>query len=158
MNDSQDSITTGTSVPDMVNHPSHYTEGPSLGKLECLDVTRWMPFTLGNAFKYTWRAGKKNPAYFVEDLRKARFYLVEWKGLLPWRVALYNGNPVSIAMFLKSDFRQWEPWRYRALRAIAEGSVEKALEEIDQQIKAAELAADAAFRRYEPEDETDDPD
>lgn len=144
---------------DPVNYPSHYTDGPSLGKLECLDITRWMPFTLGNAFKYVWRAGKKNPANFVEDLRKARFYLFDWDYIpLGYNTLLFHGRPVAVALFLKSDFRQWPPWQYRALRAIIEGDVEVAIGEIDQQIKAAEAAADEVFRRYEPEDETDDPD
>ena len=145
-------------INDPVNHPSHYTSGPSLGRLECLDITKWMPFTLGNAFKYAFRAGKKDPTRFVEDLQKARFYILEWKGLLPWRTFLYHGNPVCVAFFFKTDFRQWEPWRYRTLRAIVEGDVEKALEEINSQIKAAEAAADEVFRRYEPEDETDESD
>jgi len=77
MNDNQDNITAETEAPDMVNHPPHYTDGPDLGKLECIDITRWMPFTLGNAFKYVWRAGKKGDA--KEDFQKAKFYLDDWR-------------------------------------------------------------------------------
>lgn len=77
MNDNQDNITAEAENPDMVNHPPHYTNGPNLGKLECLDITRWMPFTLGNAFKYVWRAGLKGNA--KEDFEKAKFYLDDWK-------------------------------------------------------------------------------
>jgi hypothetical protein len=32
-------------------------------------------FNLGNCVKYVSRAGKKDPAAHVEDLKKARFYL-----------------------------------------------------------------------------------
>jgi len=56
---------------DPVNHPAHYTSHES--GIECIEVTRWMNFNLGNVMKYVWRAGKKGDA--LEDLRKARFYL-----------------------------------------------------------------------------------
>lgn len=80
MNDNQDNSTVETEAPDMVNHPPHYTDGPDLGKLECIDITSLMPFTLGNAFKYVWRAGKKgDKARAREDLYKAEFYLEFWE-------------------------------------------------------------------------------
>ena len=56
---------------DPVNHPAHYTSHPS--GVECIEVTRWMNFNLGNAIKYIWRAGNKGNA--LEDLKKARWYL-----------------------------------------------------------------------------------
>ena len=56
---------------DPVNHPAHYTGHPS--GLECIEVTRWMNFNLGNVIKYVWRAGNKGNA--LEDLKKARWYL-----------------------------------------------------------------------------------
>ena len=56
---------------DTVNHPAHYTSHPS--GIECIQITRWMNFNLGNAIKYIWRAGNKGNA--LEDLKKARWYL-----------------------------------------------------------------------------------
>lgn len=56
---------------DPVNHPSYYTSSPS--GVECIAVTEWMNFNLGNAVKYIWRAGDKGD--IVEDLEKARWYL-----------------------------------------------------------------------------------
>lgn len=56
-----------------VNHPIHYTSNPS--GIECIQVTRYMNFNLGNAVKYIWRSGAKDPAKLVEDLKKARWYL-----------------------------------------------------------------------------------
>ena len=56
---------------DTVNHPAHYTSHPS--GVECIQITRWMNFNLGNAIKYIWRAGNKGNA--LEDLKKARWYL-----------------------------------------------------------------------------------
>lgn len=58
-------------MSDPINHPSHYTSHPS-GR-ECIEYTERLPFCLGNALKYLWRAGLKGDA--VEDLRKAAWYL-----------------------------------------------------------------------------------
>ena len=62
--------------PDMVNHPPHYTSDPS--GVECITITRWRNFNIGNAIKYLWRAGLKdseNPNKTIEDLEKAIFYI-----------------------------------------------------------------------------------
>ena len=58
---------------DSVNHPSHYTDG----KIEVIDFIedKKLNFHRGNAVKYIARAGKKNPAKEVEDLKKAAWYL-----------------------------------------------------------------------------------
>lgn len=60
-------------VNDVVNHPSHYTDG----KIEVIDFIedKGLNFHRGNAVKYIARAGKKNPAKEVEDLKKAVWYL-----------------------------------------------------------------------------------
>ena len=60
-------------MSDVVNHPSHYTSDPS--GVECITITRHRNFNVGNAFKYLWRAGLKDDAKQVEDLRKAIFYI-----------------------------------------------------------------------------------
>lgn len=56
---------------DWVNHPPHYKQHPS--GVECIQITEWMNFNLGNAVKYIWRAGDKGD--ILEDLKKARWYL-----------------------------------------------------------------------------------
>lgn len=58
---------------DLVNHPSHYTDG----KIEVIDFIedKGLGFHLGNACKYICRAGKKNPEKRIEDLEKAIFYI-----------------------------------------------------------------------------------
>lgn len=56
---------------DPVNHPAHYKSHPS--GVECIQVTEWMNFNLGNVIKYVWRSDLKSNT--VEDLRKAAFYL-----------------------------------------------------------------------------------
>lgn len=60
-------------IADNVNHPSHYT----FGKIEVIDFIedKKLGFHLGNAVKYISRAGRKDPAKTIEDLRKAAWYL-----------------------------------------------------------------------------------
>lgn len=58
---------------DVVNHPSHYTDG----KIEVIDFIedKQLGFCLGNACKYISRAGKKNKDKEIEDLEKAIWYI-----------------------------------------------------------------------------------
>lgn len=53
-----------------VNHPPHY-QHPS--GVECIDIAEDMTFNQGSAFKYLWRAGKKDD--LLTDLKKARVFL-----------------------------------------------------------------------------------
>lgn len=60
-----------------VNHPAHYNMDPS--GVECIEVVRHMSFNLGNAFKYIFRAGRKNLVgdaveSELKDLRKSVWY------------------------------------------------------------------------------------
>lgn len=59
-------------LEDVVNHPKHYTKHPS--GVECIQVTEYMNFCLGNAMKYIWRANDKHDSP-LEDLRKAKWYV-----------------------------------------------------------------------------------
>lgn len=63
----------GVEVTDPVNHPPHYT----FGGIEVIDAIKaWaLGFCLGNAVKYIARAGRKDPAKKIEDLKKARWYI-----------------------------------------------------------------------------------
>lgn len=62
---------------EMVNHPDHYKQG---GK-ECIEVMveefgvdSVLAFCQLNAFKYRWRAGKKDGNSKEQDLAKAKWY------------------------------------------------------------------------------------
>lgn len=57
---------------DPINRPSHYTSHPS--GVECITITEHLPFNVGNAIKYLWRASLKK-ATPEEDLRKALWYV-----------------------------------------------------------------------------------
>lgn len=59
-------------MADNVNHPDHYKMN---GGVEVIQITEQLNFCRGNAVKYICRAGKKDPAKEVEDLRKAAWYI-----------------------------------------------------------------------------------
>lgn len=60
-------------IHDSVNHPLHYTDG----KYETIEFIEeyGMLTHIGNAIKYTSRAGKKDEDAYVEDLKKGLWYL-----------------------------------------------------------------------------------
>lgn len=61
-------------LPDNnVDHPAHY----NFGKIEVIDFIeqQHLGFHLGNSVKYISRAGRKDPAKTIEDLKKAAWYL-----------------------------------------------------------------------------------
>lgn len=62
---------------DSVNHPDHYNAHPVC---EAIDICEHLPFSLGNAIKYLWRAGMKHDP--IEDQRKALWYLRRHGALL----------------------------------------------------------------------------
>ena len=51
--------------------PNHYKSR----KHQCIELSRHMPFALGNAFKYVWRYTDKNG---IEDLDKAAWYIKDY--------------------------------------------------------------------------------
>lgn len=63
-------------MADMVNHPSHYTQGG----IECIDALEAATINLkgieavctANAIKYLWRWKEKGG---VEDLEKSKWYI-----------------------------------------------------------------------------------
>ena len=71
-----DEVNMDENVPDMVNHPQHYTQGG----IECIDALK--AATVGkrgieavcvaNVIKYLWRYEEKNG---IEDVRKAKWYI-----------------------------------------------------------------------------------
>jgi len=63
----------GGTMNDIINHPSHYTDG----KIEVIDFIddKKLNFERGNAIKYICRAGKKDKAKEIEDLQKAAWYI-----------------------------------------------------------------------------------
>ena len=86
---------------DVINGPSHYTSHPS--GVECIDVTKRLPFALANVIKYVWRYNLKNG---TEDLEKAQKYLswVESVDLFTvFAVRHYYPSDNTLRMIIKSD-------------------------------------------------------
>jgi hypothetical protein len=74
----------GNVIGDNVHHPPHYNQG----KIEVIEFIedKELGFHLGNAVKYIARAGRKDPAKYVEDLEKAIWYIRR-------RIELKKENP-----------------------------------------------------------------
>jgi len=60
---------------DAINNPAHY--GGIENPYEAIKVIEaWqLDFHLGNVVKYIARAGKKDKDFFLQDLKKAKWYL-----------------------------------------------------------------------------------
>lgn len=67
--------TNSDTVPpnELVNHPKHYNAHPS--GVECITIIEHMTFNAGSAIKYLWRAGLKDSAPLIQDLKKAKWYI-----------------------------------------------------------------------------------
>ena len=44
---------------DNINRPAHYQPLFKAREVECIDIARLLPYDLGCAFKYIWRARKR---------------------------------------------------------------------------------------------------
>lgn len=119
-------------MTDNVNHPAHYTQGPETRPIECIDITQYMGFCDGNAFKYVWRAGKKGDrAKTVEDLDKALWYLD--RICVMRGVAEVSGRVLAVFSLVeqppipdKPVFGLTDRSRYYVLYSIAHGHWEEA--------------------------------
>ena len=57
-----------------INHPKHYGGDNTYEAIKVIEA--WdLDFSLGNTIKYISRAGKKDKAKEIEDLKKALWYL-----------------------------------------------------------------------------------
>ena len=89
-------------VPADNINPAHYRSHPS--GIECIDVTRWMNFNLGNAVKYIWRCTLKHGtlAGQREDLKKAVWYLID-------EIARLEGLPKAQMKWAEEQFSTRQP-------------------------------------------------
>ena len=104
---------------DYVNQPPHYMPLFKTREIECIDIARHLPYDLGCAFKYVWRAGRKGDReQAIEDLKKAQWYARDYGGLLD-----DDGYSFDLSM-AKTIFNRIESinnGRWRILYAIVEG-------------------------------------
>jgi len=78
--DAEDKRTKYNTDFDPVNKPKGYNSHPS--GIECIQITEYYNFCIGNAIKYLWRAGLKpgevglsNKDKEIQDLEKAIWYI-----------------------------------------------------------------------------------
>ena len=118
--------------PDMVNKPPHYKDASGI---ECKEITchRKMPFSLGNAIKYLYRAGSKGD--LLEDLKKAEWYL---------RVAYLNDErvPKAVEVRLLEVAAVRKTAAGRALNAIRLHEVSAAYQSVKSEIERLEAGSD----------------
>lgn len=77
------------STPKDPINPAHYRSHPS--GVECIEVIEALPYNVGAAIKYLWRAGLKT-ADPLEDLKKALWHvnreIARLEKPIPYRLAL----------------------------------------------------------------------
>lgn len=98
-----------------VDHPSHYQNGMKT-EVECIMFTRNLSFSLGNAFKYIWRAGAKKSAAMDTDLAKAMWYLTDVETHLAYEKSMYNPQTANLVHFLPKN--NLLDWKYQILSCI----------------------------------------
>jgi len=134
---------------DPVNHPKHYSGYPAM--VECIDVTRHLPFALGNAVKYIWRAGKKDPDAMLQDLEKALWYLQDYEKVGTAKdpdmfiTALSVFNTIQYALVVDDD-PVW-PERMSTIGAIMCGVPWDAADEIEDKIRELKTKSAAKQRK-----------
>lgn len=76
---------------EAVFSPSHYT---AYNQVEVIEITRWLPFDLGNAVKYIARAGLKDPEKEDQDLLKALWYVNDHSSKVELKVGFVDPRAV----------------------------------------------------------------
>ena len=61
-------------MKETINHPDHYGGDNTYEAIKVIEAWN-LDFSLGNTIKYISRAGKKDKAKEIEDLKKALWYL-----------------------------------------------------------------------------------
>lgn len=100
---------------DKIKHPEHYTKY----NVEVIDITRYLPFCLGNVVKYVLRAPYKSGA---EDCNKALQYL-KWCKARPVAMFLYDSadfmkNLVNFRTALRAENSPFSKLQCRFLTAL----------------------------------------
>ena len=131
--DGEGQVTVIGSVDNDPINPNHYKTQSGVA---CIMVAELLPYSLGNAIKYAWRAGKKDN--LKQDLEKCEWYLNR---------AMANGDTVfyrlesreltkAVALFCKLSKDDFIDERNHLLvSAIVHGNTEKALTKIDNWLK-----------------------
>lgn len=109
----------------MVHRPKHYECPFPIKKITCDTFVSLMPFYLGCAFKYVWRAGRKPGESLIRDLGKAAECIDLWWDVIDgWTkhgTDLYPNELTLRYMFevlLRDEVDDNEQWRLDLLEMI----------------------------------------
>jgi len=84
---------------DPVNHPKHYSSPFETVPNECIDITQYLTFCLGNVVKYLWREGSKaTEDNGYQDFKKAIWYFKRHCSL-PMPFHFTGHEPTAQAVF-----------------------------------------------------------
>ena len=122
-------------VEDLVNSPKHYATDPS--GVECIQIKRKMSASAGDAFKYTWRVGKKWDD--KQDLEKALWYLNDAieHGVPVW---LDDGVDLETEALIQQVLKYREGWQYMFINAMYWSNLDEAKRAVEIGIKQFEEA------------------
>ncbi len=115
---------------DLVNSPKHYATDPS--GVECVQIKRKMSANAGDAFKYTWRVGKKWDD--KQDLEKALWYINDAiEHDVP--VWLHDGVDLETEALIHQVLKHREGWQYMFINAVYWSNLEEAKRAVEIGIK-----------------------
>lgn len=131
---------------DPVN-PIHYK---TQSGVECIDVAELFPYSLGNAVKYAWRAGKKDN--LKQDLEKCEWYLN--RAMANGEDSLFMSYHSSVLkarrLFVKLNKTDLPERNAELVSRILDGRLEYALTHIDDWL-ADEIEHQAPKRLARPQ-------
>lgn len=105
-------------------NPKYYESGFQMDELQCIAISRFLKFAPGNAFKYIWRAGNKSSETEEKDLRKALWYLYDWRAWYPYtHVGGDHNEAKAVFDLIKPDGTE----RYAALSEIIDHNIDAAI-------------------------------
>ena len=129
---------------DAVNSPQHYNCPFKVKPLTCDFFFSLMPSHLANAFKYTWRAGRKPGVPMRLDLRKAIESLRLWSDVdQGWAAIAGAGQAYPNQLYLQHAYVELlsdetedvtEQWRMYSLEAIVFGATERARDILEEKL------------------------
>lgn len=122
---------------DPINHPKHYAG--MTARVECIDIARHLPYNLGCAFKYVWRAGAKDPTTHQQDLQKAIWYLKDYNSKIDNGSLAFEYPGLLTALAIWKTIEAFDDLRSHALAAIVESDIAQAIRLIDSDIISLDI-------------------
>lgn len=117
---------------DLVNSPKHYATDPS--GVECIQIKRKMSANAGDAFKYTWRVGKKWDD--KQDLEKALWYIND---AIEHEVPVWLDDvDLETEVLIQQVLKHREGWQYMFINALYWNDLEEAKRAVEIGIKRLE--------------------